>query len=393
LKEASKSVDHTAQSITVQYEANVDIDVVIPAEASWITAGAKEENAFILDIAANNTGAEREAIVKVVAVEDAELYAEYTVTQAQNNVLTLKETSKTIDYTAQSISVQYEANVDINVVIPAEASWVTAGANEENSFSLDIAENDTEDNRTAVIKVVAVGDEDLYAEYTITQIKKPGEDVKGILEYTSTDGNIVTPYNTNAFGGNIISNEYADGKGVIKFDNEVSAIGAQAFMNCSTLATITIPATVAEVGAQAFYGCSALESFSGKFASEDGQSLIDGSTLVAYIIPDGLTKYTTPANITKIGAKVFYGCTTITELEIRKQITAIGEGAFENCSALVTVDCESATPATLGANAFDGNAEKRQINVPINGWETYRAADGWKEYAARILPYFGVVIE
>ena len=32
------------------------------------------------------------------------------------------------------------------------------------------------------------------------------------IHYTSTDGNIVTPYNTNGFGANVVSNIYENGQ-------------------------------------------------------------------------------------------------------------------------------------------------------------------------------------
>ena len=37
--------------------------------------------------------------------------------------------------------------------------------------------------------------------------------------YTSSDGKVVTPNKSDAFGASIISNTYSNGKGVIKFDN------------------------------------------------------------------------------------------------------------------------------------------------------------------------------
>ena len=47
--------------------------------------------------------------------------------------------------------------------------------------------------------------------------------------YTSSDGRIITPYNKDAFGVNIVSNVYENGKGVITFDSNVTEIGYQAF--------------------------------------------------------------------------------------------------------------------------------------------------------------------
>ncbi len=53
--------------------------------------------------------------------------------------------------------------------------------------------------------------------------------------YTSSDGNIVTPYATDVFGATIVSNTYENGQGVITFDGEVTKIGERAFYNCSNL--------------------------------------------------------------------------------------------------------------------------------------------------------------
>jgi hypothetical protein len=53
--------------------------------------------------------------------------------------------------------------------------------------------------------------------------------------YTSKDSSVVTPYKTDGFGANIISNTYKNGKGVIKFDDKVTSIGSSAFKNCSWL--------------------------------------------------------------------------------------------------------------------------------------------------------------
>lgn len=53
--------------------------------------------------------------------------------------------------------------------------------------------------------------------------------------YTSTDENVVTPYSTNVFGAYIISNTYSGGKGVIKFNGNVTSIESYAFQNCKWL--------------------------------------------------------------------------------------------------------------------------------------------------------------
>ena len=92
-----------------------------------------------------------------------------------------------------------------------------------------------------------------------------------IIYYTPTNAWIysiytpkeVTPYNSYAFGSNIIYNkcyptDVAGGR--IVFDGPVTTIGTYAFMNCGRLETIKLPDTVTEIGKQAFAGASHLKS-------------------------------------------------------------------------------------------------------------------------------------
>ena len=77
-----------------------------------------------------------------------------------------------------------------------------------------------------------------------------------IIYYTSTDGNIVKPFNESAFGANIISNEYNDGLGKIVFDSPVMRIGNNAFYECKTLRSTTLPESVISIGDNAYYYCT-----------------------------------------------------------------------------------------------------------------------------------------
>ena len=65
---------------------------------------------------------------------------------------------------------------------------------------------------------------------------KPANDE---IWYTSSDSNIITP-NSSAFGANIISNTYENGRGIITFDAPITNIGEEAFAECTTLTSLTI---------------------------------------------------------------------------------------------------------------------------------------------------------
>ena len=61
--------------------------------------------------------------------------------------------------------------------------------------------------------------------------------------YTSSNGKIVEPYYTTEFGVNIVSNTYADGKGIITCDGDLTKIGFFAFQEYTALPSIRLMIT------------------------------------------------------------------------------------------------------------------------------------------------------
>ena len=141
------------------------------------------------------------------------------------------------------------------------------------------------------------------------------------IRYTSTDGNIVTPYKTDIFGANIVSNTYKNGQGIITFDAPVTSIGNYAFDSCRSLTSITIPDSVTSIGEDAFYNCSSL------------------------------TSITIPDSVTSIGEDAFYNCSSLASVTIGNSVTSIGYDAFAYCSSLTSVTIPDSV-TTLGYNPF-----------------------------------------
>jgi len=145
----------------------------------------------------------------------------------------------------------------------------------------------------------------------------------------------------------------------------VTAIGDEAFKDCSNLTSVTLPATITSIGDEAFSGCENLTNFtipaavqnigSGIFAScsaltaitvdngnnywsaEDGV-LLNKNKTVLKCCPAGKTgSFTVPSTVTQIASAAFYNCTEIEEVILPDGLTTIGSSAFYNCQSLESI--------------------------------------------------------
>ena len=135
-----------------------------------------------------------------------------------------------------------------------------------------------------------------------------GEEGTGsVINYTSTDGNVVELYEASGFDAAVVSNTYSDGKGAIVFDGPLTVLGARAFYNCTTLATIEIPDGIRTIGGGAFNNCS------------------------------NLAWPTIPSSVTKIEGSAFFGCDAFTRVVIPDSVTEYGSSVFQACPNLASI--------------------------------------------------------
>ena len=100
---------------------------------------------------------------------------------------------------------------------------------------------------------------------------------------------------------------------------------------------------------------------------------------------DGQGIFTFKNKITSIPEKAFFACSKLDSIIIPESVTEIGDSAFTRCSYLKMIYCQSTTPPTLGNKAFLYISREAKIYVPQNSVALYKSANGWKDYASKIV--------
>ena len=261
------------------------------------------------------------------------------------------------------LNYKFESTLDWEV--KTEAEWLeidpmSGRAGKDIKIQIKVLHNKDKEGRTGYADLTLSNDE----SYRIT-INQAGEDDENDdivvdipnnqIWYTLVDGEIVEPYSgeyneyaeaITTFGGNILSNTYVDGKGVIEFDAPITTIGDSAFYLCSNLKSLNIPDSVTSIGNYAFEGCENLTSV----------TIPDSVTAIgdaAFAGCESLTSVTIPDSVTTINAWAFEYCRSLTSINIPDSVTTIGYGAFEDCNNLTSITIPDSV-TTIGDCAFAG---------------------------------------
>jgi uncharacterized repeat protein (TIGR02543 family) len=176
----------------------------------------------------------------------------------------------------------------------------------------------------------------------------------------------------------------------ISFPDTLTTIGREAFAGCKGLLSLELPANITTVGELAFSNCTALETV--KLTNElTGYSVFFGCTSLREVdIPAGfesiasstfsgcssLAEIDLPAGLKTIGGTAFRDCASLMEITIPAGVTSIGNMAFADCSKLKKVIMAGSTPPETGGQAiFFINDSPRRLSVfvPANAVTAYNA--------------------
>ncbi len=243
-----------------------------------------------------------------------------------------------------------------------------------------------------------------YAFYdcsSLTSIEIP-DGVTSIWDYTFCGCRSLTsieiPDSVTSIGSNAFSNCHSLMS--VTIGNGVTSIGSSAFLNCISLTSIVIPDSVTSIWLGAFSGCYKLievwnhsdlpiekgknsydyvayyakyvyqgDEPSKQTVTDDGYIFYeDGeeSYLLGYLSDE--TALTLP-QASPSGKKyaiyqyAFWGCSSLTSIEIPDSVTSIGSYAFEYCSSLTSIEIPDSV-TSIGSYAFNGCSSLTSIEIP-----------------------------
>ena len=172
----------------------------------------------------------------------------------------------------------------------------------------------------------------------------------------------------------------------IEIPASVETIEAAAFMRCSKLATVTFEkgSKLKTIGGSyysyyygAFYGCTSLTSIEIPASVEtiEAAAFMRCSKLATVTFEKG-------SKLKTIDGYAFSNCTALTTVDMSActQVTVIGEYAFYEDSKLQLFKIGTRTPPSCGRNVFTGINSYSVLKVPAGCVDAYKKAYHWKEF-------------
>lgn len=150
----------------------------------------------------------------------------------------------------------------------------------------------------------------------------------------------------------------------------LNSIGAQSFKDCTSVKNITIPNSVLNVGFGAFEGCLSVESYTAPFI---GSNRSPYNAYMAYVFGSydnivtmqymSTLKTVVITDASVIGSGALFGCKALTSLTLPDTLQTIGNNAFSNCTALEALTLPKGL-VSIGSSAFYGCNSIKSLKIP-----------------------------
>ena len=229
-----------------------------------------------------------------------------------------------------------------------------------------------------------------------------GSDLKYSGTSVVSNGGAVDTNGSNKYYGDVFIKE-----GIITLEKNGWSNGGAGAFQYSYITTATIPATVTDIQQAAFSDCIFLQNIyvddanttyfdvDGvvyKWLTKDASDPFnpEKNTYQLVSVPGAKTNVTILEGTTSIGPCAFDGCSKIKAVVIPASVTEIDIYAFTG-TALSSLTCMGETPPTVKSSGWWGNNHGlyqlgvEVIKVPYGTSTTYKNANRWEDYEAKIV--------
>ena len=421
---ADNSIDATPAGGTqeIKLTTNLDYTVEIPDNAkSWLSLApetrAMREDTIVFEVTANE-GIQRYA---TVALKDEQGNILQTIIFRQLGMCTEIHVETKGELENELADYDY-ANIESLKItgVLNDVDFLFIYRMMPNLKNLDIAE----------VNITALPTQAFYNSKNVEHLILPntlitiGEE----MFYQSDLRSVVIPTNVTTVGYSAFKRCSSLTTVTFEKESQLKTIGGDyyygAFSDCTALTSIEIPASVETIEATAFKRCSKLATVTFEKGSQlktIGGGYYSSYYYGAFLVCSSLTSIEIPASVETIEATAFKRCSKLTTVTFEKgsQLKIIGGGfdtnvgyryiygAFSELKNLMTVDMSACTqveiieecafyndpelrlfkvstetPPTCENNAFVGINPYSVLKVPSGCANAYKAATGWKNFAS-----------
>lgn len=181
----------------------------------------------------------------------------------------------------------------------------------------------------------------------------------------------------------------------------ITAIGSEAFYDCSELESVTIPETVTSIGSYAFDYCENLKSVTipnsvkyieyaafrncGKLESVVLPSKLSSVNSQLFSGCTSLKSIVIPNSVSSIDSYAFSGCTNLATVVLGNSVSSLGGSSFANCDSLVSITIYRTDPpeddwySSVFGSLDDEGFSKITLHVPQGSKKNYTESTPWSK--------------
>ena len=352
ISEKNISVAQKGETVEVKVNTNVDFEIQIPSEVTWITqidSRALTEKYVYLKVSENMSEESRSTTI-VITNTDSKVSDTITITQQGKIEIVTLDKAGTLK---EILGENYLDIISLKIIGPINGDDVNTlrhmlGFMENGKLTtLDLSE----------ASIVRGGE---YMTYSIDY-----EAFCSFQTYADILGESTFVRCPNLK--------------MIKLPKNLTKIDREAFRGCTNLKSIDLPKGITSIGSRAFQDCTNIETID----LPEGIEIISLKTFKGC---NSLKSIVIPENVGSIGYEAFYGCDSLTYINVPNNVRVISEGAFYGCNSLEYV-CLGNGVQDIYSNAFEGTNVKdfyclARTAPSLNGEIYYKVGSGFADRKA-----------